>query len=286
MPATTPPSTSKTNTASHGQVPLTQEPVLSSMMPGIVTPQSTTPTKACSNNTGPHHPTFKEQSTTAQSTTARLPLTLKLGYTAFMAVLIPYYWIEYGPTNFVYFCDIALFLTLAAVWTERPLLASMAAVGITIPQMLWQVDFLGNLMNVPVTGMTNYMFDPEISIFARGLSFFHFWLPILLIGIVVKIGYDRRAFWAWTIVAWVAMLVSYFLLPVPGDALEYANQPHNVNYVYGMSSEAPQTIMPSWTWLSMMLAGLPLAIYLPTHSLLAWVDTRRRTATGNSDSNA
>ncbi|MCM2372887.1 hypothetical protein [Aporhodopirellula aestuarii] len=213
---------------------------------------------------------------TEAATTRKLPLVLKLAFTAFMAVLVPYYWIEYGPTNFVYFCDIALFLTLAAVWTEKPILASMAAVGITLPQLLWQVDFLGNLMNLPVTGMTGYMFNSEISMFARGLSFFHFWLPILLIGLVMKLGYDRRAFWAWTIVAWAAMLVSYHFLPVPGDALEFANQPRNVNYVYGMSSDAPQGHMPSWAWLSMMLIGLPIAIYLPTHATLLRIASGRK----------
>jgi hypothetical protein len=43
----------------------------------------------------------------------RLPLALKLVYTAFMAVLVPVYWHYYGPTNFLYFCDVALFLTAA-----------------------------------------------------------------------------------------------------------------------------------------------------------------------------
>ncbi len=199
-----------------------------------------------------------------------IPLAVKIGFTAFMAVLVPYYWIEYGPTNFVYFCDIALFLTLAAVWTEKPLFASMAAVGITIPQVLWQVDFIGNLINMPVTGMTDYMFNSEISLLARGLSFFHFWLPLLLIGLVIKLGYDRRALWSWTLTAWLAILVSYFLLPAPGDSLDFVNQPRNVNYVYGMSSEAPQTWMPGWAWLTLLLAGLPVLIYAPTHFALSW----------------
>src|ERR1700741_3169173 len=36
-----------------------------------------------------------------------IPLLLKLGYTAFMLVLVPVYWQFYGPTNFLRFCDIA-----------------------------------------------------------------------------------------------------------------------------------------------------------------------------------
>ncbi len=45
---------------------------------------------------------------------AQVPLWLKLAYTAFMAVLVPVYWVNCGPTNFVHFCDAALFLTSPA----------------------------------------------------------------------------------------------------------------------------------------------------------------------------
>ena len=44
----------------------------------------------------------------------QIPLAIKLAFTAFMAVLVPVYWKQYGPTNFLYFCDLALFITLAA----------------------------------------------------------------------------------------------------------------------------------------------------------------------------
>jgi hypothetical protein len=44
------------------------------------------------------------------------------------------------PTNFLYFCDIALFLTLAGLWLDSPLLISMCAVGILAPQALWVLD--------------------------------------------------------------------------------------------------------------------------------------------------
>ena len=60
---------------------------------------------------------------------ARIPLALKLAYTAFMAVLVPVYWTNYGPANFFYFCDMALILTLIGVWREDALLISMPAVG-------------------------------------------------------------------------------------------------------------------------------------------------------------
>ena len=209
-----------------------------------------------------------DQSDTKLQATPLIPLSVKLGFTAFMIVLVPYYWHEYGPTNFLYFCDVALFLALAAVWTERPLPASMAAVGITVPQFIWQVDFVGQLIDFPTSGMTNYMFDSQISLFARSLSFFHFWLPILLGYLVWKLGYDRRALPAWTVVAWTVILIAYFQLPAPGDKLDFVNQPCNVNYVYGLDSKTPQQWVSASAWLAIMMGGLPVAIYYPTHLLL------------------
>ncbi len=55
-------------------------------------------------------------------------------FTAFMAVLLPVYLVRYGPTNFLYFCDISLFLALLSLWTRWRLPASMAAVGLLVPQ--------------------------------------------------------------------------------------------------------------------------------------------------------
>src|SRR5437764_360718 len=90
----------------------------------------------------------------------RIPLWAKLAYTAFLAVLVPFYLSAYGPTNFLYFCDVALLLGLAALWLESPLLAGMPACGILLPQLLWVIDFLGGLVGHFPVGMTKYMFDP------------------------------------------------------------------------------------------------------------------------------
>ena len=49
----------------------------------------------------------------AQKAGCQIPITLKLAFTAFMVVLIPVYLTNYGPTNFLCFCDIALLLTMA-----------------------------------------------------------------------------------------------------------------------------------------------------------------------------
>ena len=202
------------------------------------------------------------------ATVRRVPTALKLGYSAFTAVLVPCYWVLYGPSNFLYFCDIALLLTLVAVWTEKPLWASMSAVGIFIPQALWMVDFLSTALGHPLLGLTDYMFDGNKPLFTRGLSFFHFWLPILLVYLLRKLGYDRRAFKAWTALATAVLLVCYFALPAPPAPADRPHLPVNVNYVYGFGDAKPQAWMHPHLYFLLVLTGLPLGVYLPTHLAL------------------
>ena len=205
----------------------------------------------------------------AASPARPVPTMVKLAFTAFMAVLVPVYWTKYGPTNFLYFCDLALFLTLAAVWLENRLLASMAAVGIIFPQIvLWCGDFAAHLVGIKFIGMTDYMFDPSRPLFLRGLSFFHGWLPFLLLFLVARLGYDRRALLAWTGVAWSAILFSFAFLPAPGTRQANPLAPVNVDYVYGFSDTAVQTWMPEWAWLVFLIIALPVVIFIPTHLLL------------------
>ncbi len=199
----------------------------------------------------------------------RIPLWLKWAYTAFVLVLVPYYWHAYGPTNFLYFCDIALFFALGAVWLERPLLASMPAVGILLPQSLWMADLLAEVAGLRLTGMTGYMFDDQIPLFTRGLSLFHFWLPILLVWLVWRLGYERRALAAWTILAWGLIVVCYLFMPAPPAPSDNPLLPVNINYVYGFSAEAPQAWMPQNAYVALLMAVLAGGVFLPTHALLA-----------------
>ncbi len=200
-------------------------------------------------------------------TASRIPFALKLAYTAYMAVLIPVYWHYYGPTNFLYFCDVALILTLLAIWPENPLPISMCAIGILVPQALWVVDFLSSAAGFSLLGMADYMFDANRSLFLRLLSLFHGWLPFLLIFLVWRIGYDRRAFWSWTVVAWALLLISFFLMPPPTPNPGLI--PVNINYVWGMNDYAAQTWVPPYVWFAGQLIGLPLLAYAPTHFVLA-----------------
>src|ERR1035441_728473 len=123
----------------------------------------------------------------------KIPLAAKLAVTVFLAVFVPVYWHTYGPTNFLWFCDAALLLTVAGMWLESSLLISMCSVGILLRQCVWLADFGSNLLGILLLGLTGYMFQSQLPLFTRGLSLFHGWLPMLLVWLLVRVGYDRWA---------------------------------------------------------------------------------------------
>jgi hypothetical protein len=198
----------------------------------------------------------------------RIPRWLKLSYTAFLAIMIPIYWRSYGPTNFLYFCDVALLLTLAGVWCESALLVSLPAVGIILPQMLWCADFVAQLCGLKIVGMTAYMFDENRSLLLRGISLFHGWLPFLLLYLVRRLGYDKRALVGWSVICVALCLIAFFLLPPAGAALSNPNIPRNVNYVFGMDDAKPQNLLPPLGYLAAWIAALIGIIGIPSHLLL------------------
>jgi hypothetical protein len=202
-------------------------------------------------------------------TNRRIPTWVKVAYSAFVAIVVPSYWVTYSPWNFLYFCDIALLVTGVAIWIESPLLVSMQAVAITIPQLLWVVDFLCRLIaGVHVTGVTAYMLDSSIPLFLRSLSLFHGWLPFFLLWLLSRLGYDQRALGLQSVVAIVVILISYLFAPAPPPSASHPNWAVNINYVYGLDDKHPQTMMAPWLWLLFMMAVTVIAIYLPTHFVL------------------
>jgi hypothetical protein len=208
------------------------------------------------------------------STPARIPLWVKMVYTGFVAVLVPIYWRDYTPVNFLYFCDVALLLTVPALWFENALLASASLVGILVAQTLWIIDFVCEAVGLHFTGLTGYMFDPRFALFTRMLSFFHFWLPLLLLWVVWRLGYDRRAFVWCTLVSWVLLGICYVAVPPPPRVSP--NAPANINYVFGFSDKGKQEWMSDDWYFTLLMAAMPLLVYLPTHWLLGWLFTRKK----------
>lgn len=189
---------------------------------------------------------------------ALIPLWIKVLYTLFVCVLVPVYWLEYGPQNFLWFSDIALLTTAAALWLENPLLASMMTVAVALPELAWNVDFFGRLLTGHhVLDLSRYMFDTRIPRYLRALSLFHVVLPVLLVWMTHRLGYDRRAWAAQTLLALIVLPLTYAIT----DPAE------NINWVHGLGSK-PQTWLPPSAYLAMLMALFPIVVYLPTHILL------------------
>jgi hypothetical protein len=171
---------------------------------------------------------------------------------------VPVYWYHYGPANFLWFSDLSLFLGLAALWLECPLLAGMAAVSVLLPELVWLVDFLVRLLTgYQLIGLAAYMFDARLPRYLRALSLFHVPLPFFLLWLVGKLGYDRRAWLLQVALCWLVLLVSYFL----------TDPKENINWVFGPGTR-PQNRLPSWLYLLAVMAFFPTCIYLPTHLVL------------------
>ena len=183
-----------------------------------------------------------------------IALGVKVAWTLFLVVLVPVYWAHYGPANFLWFSDIALLGGGAALWLESPLLASMMMLAVLLPECAWNLDFFGRLLTGRrMFGMSAYMFERKHPRFIRALSLFHVPLPIGLVWLVHRLGYDRRAWLAQSLLALVVLPVSYRLTD-PAD---------NVNWVHGLGS--PQRRLPPWLYLALLIVAFSLVLYLPPH---------------------
>ena len=87
-------------------------------------------------------------------------------------------------------------------------------------------------------------------------------------------GYDRRALPAWTVLAWVLLVICFFLMPPPRP--DPGLQPVNINYVWGMSDNAPQTWVSPWVWFFGLIVGLPILLFTPVHFLMMRIAPRAR----------
>ncbi len=192
---------------------------------------------------------------------SRIPRPVKIVYTFFLLILVPAYWNHYGPANFLWGSDIALFLLLVAILFENSLPASMMALAVLVPELIWSVDFLARLLfdfDPAFFRGTAYMFDPDKPLLVRGLSLYHAVLPVMLLWLLYRLGYDRRAFVAQTLFCWVVFPMSY-LVSTPEA---------NINFVHGFGGE-PQQWMPPGLFILFLMVAFPLLLYLPMHLLLS-----------------
>lgn len=187
-----------------------------------------------------------------------IPLWIKIAYTSLLIVIVPVYAVWYGWRNFLWFSDIALICTGIALWLESPLVASMMAVAVLLPEVLWNVSYFARLVfGLRLSDLAGYMFDRKLPTFLRALSLFHVALPIVLLWMLARLGYDPRALPAQTLLAWIVLPVTYAVLR-PGD--------ENINWVCGLDGR--QKKLPPLVYLALVMLAFPIGLYLPTHLAL------------------
>jgi len=189
----------------------------------------------------------------------RVPLWLKIGWSLWVMAWMPVYWHQYGLQNFLYFCDLGNLFICAALWLESPLLFSWQACGLLVFQTLYIVDLIGAVVSGRhVIGGTEYMFDPQLSLFVRLLSLFHVVVPPLLLWAIWRLGYDGRGWKYQTVTAWIVIPINYF----------WRSQ-CDVNWARGPFFHE-QHVLPGTVYLLMYLLVVPLVVYWPTHLVLRW----------------
>ncbi len=181
----------------------------------------------------------------------RIPLWIKIAYTLMVLIIIPVYWHTLGVTNFLWFSDIALILMVPALWWENRLLASTMAVAVLLVELHWVADFISG---ANLTQVALYMFTDQEPWYIKVLSgTFHLALPPVLILMLVKYGYDKRAYPLQTAIALVLIPFTYLV----------TEPEKNINWVYGFAEH--RTDLPPYIYLSLLLAGFILVVYTPSH---------------------
>ncbi len=186
-----------------------------------------------------------------------IPRWYKLSYLVFVAGLVPAYTLEYGLVNFLWFSNVALIGGLLAAWLESPRLASMMAISVVLLEMVWVFDFLLSLALLGPTplGVVDYMYNPEIALHVRLFSLYHLLLPLVLVWMVWRLGYDPTAWRLWVPTGCVILLVS-FLLSTPE---------RNINWVWGPGGVQEWTSPYAWLGVTVVVC---VSVWWLTHRVL------------------
>ncbi|MFO1406693.1 MAG: hypothetical protein U1F08_04060 [Steroidobacteraceae bacterium] len=192
-----------------------------------------------------------------------IPLAFKVAYTAFVAYVVVVWLRHYGWRNLLWFSDIALIGAVPAMWLEDARIGSVIAVAVLLPEVLWNVDFAARLLlGRRVTGLTDYMFEPERPRLLRGLSLFHVPLPLVVLWLLHAYGYDAHVALPGAIVLAAVVLPLSRVLGSPAK---------NINWTHGLGPRPSP--WPAWLYVPALLAGFVAFVFVPTDlALRRWFD--------------
>ncbi|MFY9791221.1 MAG: hypothetical protein WAJ99_08545 [Candidatus Sulfotelmatobacter sp.] len=187
----------------------------------------------------------------------RIPLWLKVVWTACVIAWVPLYWRQYGSQNFLFFCDLGNLFIVAALWLESALIFSWQATGLLVFQILFTIDLAVALLSGRhLIGGTEFMFDPQVPLPIRLLSLFHVVTPPLLLWAIHRVGYDPRGWKYQTLTTWIVVPINYLWRPQ-----------YDVNWARGLFFRE-QHAVPGLVYLLAYLIIVPAVIYYPTHRFL------------------
>jgi hypothetical protein len=173
-------------------------------------------------------------------------------------VWVPAYAATWGWSNFLAICDVAAALTCLGLLLRSRLVISGQALAAILPGALWAADVLARVTTGRhLFGGTEYMWLASVPLGVRLLSLFHLGLPVLLLLLLRRVGYDRRAL-AFEAALMIPLLVLTRLFVPAAKNLNYAFRAPFGNLTFG---PAPLHLVVAWL-------VFVLAVFLPTHLVL------------------
>ena len=187
-----------------------------------------------------------------------IPVWFKLAYTAFVLVVLVFWLKHYGWRNLLWFSDIALIGAVPALWLEDAQIASVLAVAVLGPELLWNLDFVLRLATRRrVIGLTEYMFERERPRALRLLSLFHVPLPLVLLWMLAAYGY------AAAVALPGAVVLAALVLPASRAC---GSAEANINWTFGPARV--QSRLSPVAYMALLFATFVLVVFLPTDLLL------------------
>jgi hypothetical protein len=195
----------------------------------------------------------------SESASPIYPLPAWARWTAiiWLAFWVPTYLYYWGPSSFLFLCDLAVLLACVGIWTSNALLLSSQALSSLVVDAAWVADVAWKLLfGRHLIGGTEYFFDLHYPLVVRLMSTFHIVLPIVLLLSLRRTGYDARALRLQSLIAMAALIASRFSSPQ-----------RNINFAF-TDPFFGRSWGPAPVHLAVILAPLILLIYVPTHIIL------------------
>jgi len=189
---------------------------------------------------------------------ASIPLAAQIGFTLWMLFWVPVVLTTQGPQNFWWLCNLAQFILLYSVWTSDRLLISSQAGTVVVVGVAWTIDFAGALVTGSSPfGITTYMFNPDLPIALRATSTYHIWLPVFVVWLCRRQGYDARGFRLQCMIG-TAAIVGSWMFGEPMRNLNYTIAPFGIEQVW----------LPQAIYIPVLCVATALLLYLPGHFIV------------------